>query len=446
MWQRLISIKGEDTSLWQRLTKNFSISLGGSVATICIRLLQTALLSKSLAISDYGKVLIVIHLFSFLENFLGVRVNDIIYRFYPQFRQHQDTSALGGLLFLCLALSLVVGFAIAGGIFILSPWIAQHFYADADLALPFRIYASTALIAAFSGFYTSILRLHDDFAAIVIPQTLGAAMMLAVLGIYLYSTDNYRLEFVVTACALGVFIQTVLPFVKAMGVVRPYLFSISPMTLFRALQPYRRELVSTLFQTNLIGYLKLASDSGGLFLLGILASPQQVALYGIAQQLTKPLLILQNNIQTAITPEVTSLLAKGKVEQLYRLVKGFVSLALIIGGIAVIFALLLSQSVILWITQPQYLEALPTFSVLIIAVYLTCISLIFYPLAVSLDQLQKRNLVVAMKLLYLGVAVSIGLNAVRLSFVQLIGALSTRLLVDIPLLIRLRKMTKISHN
>ena len=56
-------------SIWHRFTKNLSISLVGSVASIVIGLGRTAVLTKSLAIADYGKILIVINLFSFLGTF-----------------------------------------------------------------------------------------------------------------------------------------------------------------------------------------------------------------------------------------------------------------------------------------------------------------------------------------------------------------------------------------
>ena len=441
MWKQLITFKGQDRSLWKRLTKNFSISLGGSVALMAIRLLQTVILTKSLAIADYGKVLIIINLFTFLDTFLGVRVNDVIYKFYPQFKQNKDAGALRGLLVLCLGLSLVVGLAIAGGMFILSPWIANRFYDDANLALPFRIYAGAALIIAFSGFSTSILRLNDSFIAIVIPQVCGAALTLAILTLYLYYADGYSVEFVVGAFALGVFVQTLIPLVQAIGIVSPELFSGSPILPFKELHSYRRELGSTLFHTNLVGYLKVASDTGGIFLLGILASAEQVAFYGIAQQLIKPLILtLRKNINTSVSPEVVKLWTEGEIEHLKNFVKRFVMINFILGGLFLLFLIPLAPQIILLVSNDKYLNALPTFYILSIVTYLSFISIVFYPVCLIMGMLSRRNLILVGNLIALSIFMFIGLDALRMALVQLVGAINLRLFLEIPLMQKLNSL------
>lgn len=440
--KRILLITGDDFSIWRRFTKNVSISLGGSITLIAIALGRTALLIKSLKIDDYGTVLIVINLFAFLGAFLGVRVNDVICRFYPPFEQKKDTSALRGLFFLCFALSLGVGLAIGGGVFILASWIADRFYQDTSLVALLRIYAGASLLLTFEGFYTSILRLNDRFAVVVIPQVLGGATTLALSGGYLYFVSDYRLELVIGTIVLGIVIQTVPPMIRALQIVKPYLGPVRGESPWRALSRYRQELLSTLFQTNLVGYLGLFSDTGGLFLLGVSSTPEQVALYGLARQLTQPLLMLQNNLQVAITPEIVSFWVEGKVKSLYQLVKHFTMSGLVLGGVAVVIASLLVRPVILLVAEPQYLDALPIFYVLIVTAYLTFSSLTFYSVALVLDRMKRRNIVVAFGLLYIAIAAVMELNALNLAIARLIGTVTIRLFNDFPLFKHLHRLSR----
>jgi len=75
----------------------------------------------------------------------------------------------------------------------------------------------------------------------------------------------------------------------------------------------RKARLSKRGRNNLSGYLKFAINPGDLFFLGLFSSPTQVAFYGLAKQLTAPLALLQTNLQTAITPEITSLLTRAKI-------------------------------------------------------------------------------------------------------------------------------------
>ncbi len=184
---------GKRNTVWQRVAKNFSITFIGSVVLIAIGLGRTAILTKSLTLDDYGRLLIVINLFLFLGAFLSVRVSDVIYRFYPQFKQQGDVNALRGLIALCFILTLAVGLIIGGGVYTLAPWIARKFYQDPTLAILFRVYAGAAIISAFSGIYTPILRLHYRFLLIMIPQILGGVSTLTIVSVNLYRLPYYHI-------------------------------------------------------------------------------------------------------------------------------------------------------------------------------------------------------------------------------------------------------------
>lgn len=431
-WRQFVRGEQGNAPVLRRFAKNFSLSAGGSVASMLIGLGRTALLTKTLAVASFGKVLIVTDLFNFVMLFLDVRVHDVLYRFYPQFEEEGNREALRGLLLGGLLICLGLGLLVGGGMLLVAPWMASFFYDDPALASLFRVYAGAVVFSAFTGFYTPILRIHDRFSSIIIPQVLGNAVTLCALLVYILGLGGRALDVIVMAFAAGLVLQAVPPLVMALRLTAPYLRRPSGgRGAWQALAPYKRELKSTLYQTNIAGYLKLGSEQGGAFLLGVLSTPEQVALYGIARQFSKPLAMLQGNIQTAITPEVFTLYAKDKKRQLYALVKRFVTGKLVLGGLALGAAFLLARPLILLIAKPEYLAAIPVFYVFVTTVYVTFVALTFYPLTVAMGRLKRRNLFVAARFVYLGVAAALGLDALRLSAAQLAGSLTTRLGADL---------------
>jgi O-antigen/teichoic acid export membrane protein len=424
----------EDNSLWRRLRRNVSIGVLGSAIAAAIRLVQAFLLTRFLQIEDYGRVLIVLNLFVFLESFFGLRVSDVMFRFFQSLREQRDKRALRGLLLFCLGICFASGLLIYLVVLMLSPSLAASIYSNPDLSPLFNIYGLTILISAFSGFYEPLLRMYDRFSAIVVPQVLGNLITLAILIFYFATTNGggYNLRLVVVGFAIGALVQTIPPFVKAFSLVRSFLARDETRDETKetgqGLAQYRHELVRCLFNSNLSGYLKFAINPGDVFLLGLISSPTQVALFGLAKQLTSPLAVLQTTIQIAITPEITGLIAKLKLQQLEQLVARYVVSAFVFGGLFLIAAILLGRLLILHIFSAQYAPALPVFYCLIVAAWLLLVFLVFRPVAVSLDLLSWYNLALLMSTVIVMFLIVVGgLNALTMAYVQLAEAAILRL-------------------
>jgi len=441
----------EDNSIWYRFRRNVSISVLGSGLSLAIKLGQTALLTRLLKIDDYGRVLIVLNLFVFLDSFFGLRVSDVMFRFFPPLKEQNETRSLKGLLLLCLVVSLASGLLIYGGVVVLSPSLADRLYPNLGLSPLFNIYGCTVLVSAFGGVYEPILRLHDRFFSIVAPQVLGSLVTLVLLCVYFavnfangFSPNRgYSLKTIVAAFAVGALVQSVPPFVQALRLMRPFLSGVKLKEAVRTLRGYRRDLVGCFFNSNLSGYLKFAISPGDIFLLGIFSSPAQLALYGLAKQLTAPLALLQTNIQTAVTPEITSVIAQRKFEQLKRLLTRYLWWMFVIGSLLLISALLLGRVLILRLVQPEYVAALPVFYVLAVVAWLMPVFVVFRPLAVSLDLLRWHNLALLASAGIVGFLIIVGaLNAVTMAYIQLAEALFLRSLVNALVWRRLKRLVR----
>lgn len=431
-------IRGD--GLGGRIGRNFSISITGSGLSMAMGIAQTALLTKKIALADYGRVYIVLNLFGFLVPFLGLRVNDLLYRYYPEFEEEGRWGDLRALLFLALGINVTFAVVLAGGSMLAAPVISRVLYSDPSLTPMLRIYAIAIFLLVFEEVYATLLRLSDRFAAIVVPQVMGRAASLGLLGTYLLTRSDYDLSVVMSCLVVGAAVQTVPPMVmSAEGVVRAFRRG-REESVWTVLRRRRRQFGATLFQTNILGYLKLASDSGGMFLLGVLASPVQVAYFNVAQQLTRPLVVLQQNIGAAIAPEVMKLWAQRRFDELYALTRRLTRAIAGGGLIFVLIAFLVARPLLLTISTPDYLPALKVFYVMLLAVYLTFVSLVFFRLALCMDELPKRNLIVGIRLIYLAVASTLGLTAFRLGLVHLLGSATTRVFNDMPLFRKLKRI------
>src|SRR2546423_4100928 len=207
----VVRVRAQDGPVWHRFRRNLSISLLGSGLSLAVKLGQTALLAGALRVDDFGRVLIVLNLFVFLEAFVGLRVSDAMFRFFQPLKECGDAGALRGLLLFCLGVSLVTGLSIGGGVFVLSPWLAERLYQSPGLAPLFKIYGCTVLVSAFREVYEPILRIYDRFTSIVVPQVLGALTTLTILAAYFAAADAYDLKTVVAAFTFGGLVQTVPP-------------------------------------------------------------------------------------------------------------------------------------------------------------------------------------------------------------------------------------------
>lgn len=434
------TIDDDAATLARRLRRNVSLGVIGSGLSVAIKLAQAVLLTRFLPIDDYGRVLIVLNFFIFLDSFFGLRVSDVMFRFFQPLREQGETRALRSLLLFCLAMCLASGLLIYVAVLILSPWLAAHVYSTPALSQLFSIYGFTILFSAFSGVYEPLLRMYDRFSAIVVPQVLGNLITLTLLICYFATTGGaeHDLTLIVLAFAVGASVQSIPPILKALSLVRPFL--VRTESDAQGLATYRADLIRCLLNSNLSGYLKFAINPGDVFLLGLFSSPTQVALYGLAKQLTSPLAVLQTTIQTAITPEITALIAKLKLQELQRLVARYVWSAILFGGLFLAGAIFIGRLLILRLFSEQYVAALPVFYCLIVAAWLLLVFLVFRPLAVSLDLLKWHNLALLLSaVIVISLIVAGGLNALTMAYVQLIEAGILRLSFGLAVWKKLRE-------
>ena len=116
-------------------------------------------------------------------------------------------------------------------------------------------------------------------------------------------------------------------------------------------------------------------------------------------------------------------------------------MALIGAGLLIITIIPISKPLLLVITSEEYILALPVVYILSANATIGLVSSIYYPLAVSMDKLWKRNLIVSFRFIYLALGVAFGLNAIILAIVSLLGSITVRIFNDLYLFRLLKKYT-----
>jgi hypothetical protein len=129
-----------------------------------------------------------------------------------------------------------------------------------------------------------------------------------------------------------------------------------------------------------------------------------------------------------------------------RLVFRYAVWAFFLSSAMVVAAFLLGPSLISWLSRPEYLAALPVFKVLLVIAWLTLISLVFYPVGLSLDRLKWYNLAQVLNIVILVVFLIAGrLDALTMAYLQLIGAAVVSLIFCLPVGIRLHVLARPSR-
>lgn len=428
--------------LWKRIFKNFSIGIFGSGANILLSLAKMAILTKTLSLSNYGVVMIVVNFYAFVNMILDVKINDVLFRFMPDFREKGDEKAVAGIINLCLlicGLIMVISFFT---IMFFSDWIAIKFYNNPQIGTLLVIYLLAGAFNVLRGFSTGILRLKDKFAHIVVPQVLGNFAIVICLLVYFFVWEEKELTIVTAIIAFGTLLGLLIPLYFSLKLTREVRKSITTKESLYSLTAYKEKITATILQTNIASYLKLGSETGGIFLLGVFGSSVQVALYNVAFQMVKPLKVLQDNVQPAVYPEIVKFYAEKRFNALKSLVKKTTLVNILAGSVCLIVAYFLIDTVLLIFTTSEYLDAVPVFMIIVSTIFLTFISLCFYPLTVVMDQLKWRNFIVSLRFIFLGAVYFIGFSAVNVAWAQFIGSLTTRTFNDLPLYKKLNNKVK----
>ena len=392
---------------------------------------RTFLLASTFDLENFGRVIICLNFFAVVKMLAKPGLGFTLQKYIPEYDHQGASDRAASLCWLCAYLSILVAIPIMLGGVVAIPWIAEHWYDDCSIIFPMQVMAFTSAFFLLGDIASMLLRLVDAFIWALLPMTLAAVAV----PLYLVSIDgsSFTVSKVVVAIAASEFF-ILLALLCALLIKTKKYWKFSRKTL--SLAPLRgqgKEIKSILTHTSVFGILRGGSESVAAFLIGVFAGAKDIAVIGMGIQLAKPITFIQASVGSVIGPEISTLYAKGR----YGKVMQLLNKTIIVGGLALVGGLLFSYLIGPWLITrylgEAYLQAMPVFYMLATSYMLIVMFTGFLPISIARGEIKRRNLVVSIRFLYLGVAVAIGLNAWNAAFVQLLGALTIRVFNDWPL-------------
>ncbi|MGC6582164.1 MAG: lipopolysaccharide biosynthesis protein [Akkermansiaceae bacterium] len=423
---------------FERVARNTGLGLISGVVILFAGVTRAILLGRFFDLSTFGYFVICINLVAFAKILLQVGLADTILRFYPEYETKERPEALSSLVLLGAYLSALVTLLVVLSAWLFSPAIAAYWYDQPDLAGPILWIALLSGGFMFSNTATAILRVQNKFHLAIIFPSIGACLGPLLIFIF-HIRDQLTLSNAVLAVGLGEGIGIVGSTVVAGIQIRKKLSFSKAILKLEPLRAEAREIKSTLTQTSLFGILQSSTQIGGILLLGVLGTPAQVAVLGMATQLSRPLNLVQSSVGSAVSPEITRMHAEGKLTILHCFITRYVRTASVLLALGLLMAWMLAPPAISFFLMPEYLEVVPVFLIFLASSGLVMTFQPFLPVAIARGEVRRRNVVVCFRFVYLGIACLMGLSAMGVALSLLAGNLTIRLLNDLPLWGRVRK-------
>lgn len=426
-------------SIVKRVKINAGIGMVGGVVIILAAMGKAVILGRYLDLESFGYYVICLNAVSIIKLIFSIGFEPTLLRFIPEFEAEKANHKVASLLILLIYIASAILLLTVGLVFFGSDWAAETVYANSNLAISFKIMGFATCAHLFSGISVGLLRLANKFHLAQIPPIVGGVMV-PLLLVYLEINGGLKLESAIIATAIGEALTILLFLVLMVFYTRSFWSFGSRILSLQPLRGHFGDLRSTLGQTSLFGILNGGSEVGGVFLLGIFGSKTQVALAGMAVSLSRPLTVLQSSLGSAVNPEVSRLYAKGEMAHLLTFLKRYMRTIGLLVCAGILVVPILGPWCINSFLRPAYLDAIPVFMVLVISYGLTLIFQPFLAVAIMRGEVGRRNLLVSFRFLYLAIAVWLGIDAMAIALVLLIGNLSVRFFNDLPLYHRLKKL------
>lgn len=418
---------------WKKqVLSNSAMGLGASFILVFLNLFRVVILGRELEIEEYGDVIIALNFFQIILLFLRPGISDLLYRFLSDSEQKKSNEFASSLITFSLYLSLACAFVIGGLILGIGKWLAASFYETREIYVLLVVLLPVYLIDQFSESGSTLLRIRDKFAFVVFPPVLGTFLSLCWIW-HAKSSGTLNAYHAVMAIGAGqLFASVFIQFTAILIERKSFVLNRRVLTL-RPLRGHGSTLRSCLYQTSLIRYLKASSDQGGIFLLGIIGTATQVAVFGMAFQMTRPIGLLLSAVGNAVGPEVHRMVRREEWTRLAGLCRSFVVYGTPVVIISGILAYWVGPIIIGQLLKPAYLDSVNVFVVLLVSYGSMIVFIPFFPAAVALDRLKWRNVIVGLRSVYLLIAFCIWPTAMAFAIVLLLGSLTTRIFNDRPL-------------
>jgi O-antigen/teichoic acid export membrane protein len=315
-----------------------SVLLGiGKAATTLGMMAQVALITHTLGLREYGVFALAVSFVALVDRFLDVDVGRAAITFAARYVR-RDVRTTAGIYQFSYLVDLVLG--VAGFLVVVAaaPFAGPALVGDRGFTL-FVLYALTLLVSTVDGSSVSLLQLLDRYSLITWLTILRESARVAAVGIAVLFYDS--LVAVVALLVVQDAVTAVAGLLLASRAFEKHANTKLFAPALSAARPLRRPMFGMIFQTNLIGYGRLAQSQLPALLLGILHGPLEVGIFKIGIAGATAIGQLSTPAWNAVMPRLARLWADRRLQAISHLLRQGSSIAFVVlsaaGLIAVVF-------------------------------------------------------------------------------------------------------------
>lgn len=327
--------------------------------------LRSVVVARGLGAESFGIFVLVTTLVRTIQEFCNLNVGSALVKFGAEYRAEDQTQSLAALLKGLILLSGVTALASIGVVSIVSAISYSTFFSTPGLEPYLQLYAIAASLSFFDSVSISLLNLHFRFRLNSVIKVVLDLAELAILGVavWLYPGD---LQALLWASVGALLVKGAVYNGAALWEMRDLIVPNLGVGV-GVIRSDGRRIGAFLVNNSLSRTVHSLIFSGDVLLLGALTGPREVGYYSIAKKLAFAVLRLTDPLQSAIFPQLATLVAKrdlASVSLMVRRISGM--LGVLMAGLFLIGATS-STWLMTMIYGPEFSEAGTAFAILMAA-------------------------------------------------------------------------------
>lgn len=345
---------GEDANLI-RLTKNASWLFSGNVAVGFIGFLQAIIVARALGVKEFGLLNLVIVYVTMVNLFVDFRVWETVVKYLTEFWARQEREKALGIVKLSYSIDFITGVLAFSLTVITSGSAATYILREPEAAGLVSLFALTLIISTVDGTSQAILRVFDKFQWLSFCQVVvsGCKLIFVVLFLIL----GFGLQGVLYAYLLAATVGALLFNLKAFKLIFEKMEEHWWKGNIRVIREKYKEIAVFLWNTNLNAFFKMSINQLNSLILGYLRGSKEVGYYSLALSFSKLFGLLSTPFHEAIYPQIASMWAKRKLDELKRLLIESTKLMATLSTFLLLSLIVMGYWLILWFAGKVYTPA-----------------------------------------------------------------------------------------
>jgi O-antigen/teichoic acid export membrane protein len=318
------------------LAKDTAMLSVGKAATIVGMMAQVALITHVLGLTKYGVFALTLSFVALVDRFFDVDVTKAALAFGARFMREEPRRLAGVFQFSYLIDGLlgVVGFTFVA---VASPFAGPWLVGDQGTLL-FLLYGMTLLASTVDSSSVALLQILDRY-----PTITGLVVFREATRVVLVAGALFAFRDLVALMIALVLLDAVVGFAGASLAVRAFRGRFQGHSLLRPqlseTRAIRRQMLGMVFQTNIIGYGRLAEAQAPALIVGAFGGPLEAGIFKLGMAGATAIGQLSDPAWNAIMPRLARLWSDARISDVRRLLRQATAAAtavmVIVGAVAI---------------------------------------------------------------------------------------------------------------